>query len=196
MILNVDAWMFHLKMMTLDWFKLIDTSTEAPVIIKHSIARQESGLLTFEFRFKLSNQMDDAEWELKGLDKIGIIIKTNQSNLCFVNNENNPEVIQIYEPGIEYGIKVVADLSSKKMDIYVDGILKKSDVKFKEPWYKKIDNKPILSIYWLPSFIANMGGTEGACNALNTLRQECVKAGFDGVIVMMEERNADKKKIT
>jgi len=124
--------------MTLDWFKLIDTSTEAPVIIKHLIARQESGLLTFEFRFKLSNQMDDAEWELKGLDKIGITIKTNQSNLCFVDNKNNPELIQIYEPGIEYGVKVVADLSSKKMDIYVNGILKKSDVKL-NPQLKTID---------------------------------------------------------
>lgn len=115
--------------MSLNWFKLIDTSSIAAVSIKHLIARQDSGQLTFEFRFKLSNLMDNVAWELIGLDKVGIVIKTNKSNLCFENSNNQPEIIQNYEPGIEYGVKVVANISSKKMDIYVNGILKRKGEK-------------------------------------------------------------------
>src|SRR5687767_12175933 len=86
--------------MSLNWFKLIDSSSEAGVSIKHSIARQNSGWITFEVRFKLSKLMDDVFWRLIGLDKAGIVIKTNKSNLCFENSNNEPEVIQTYEPGM------------------------------------------------------------------------------------------------
>jgi hypothetical protein len=114
---------------TLNWFKLIDNRSDAAVSIGHLIARQDSGYITFEFRFKLSNLMDDVAWKLIGLDKVGIVIKTNKSDLCFENCNNEPEIIQPYEPGLEYGVKVIADLSSKKMDIYIDGILKKKGEK-------------------------------------------------------------------
>jgi hypothetical protein len=41
-----------------------------------------------------------------------------------------------------------------------------------------------------------MGGVEGAKKALDILRQKCIDAGFDGVIVMMEERSASAKDIS
>jgi len=59
----------------------------------------------------------------------------------------------------------------------------------------KIDNKPILSIYWLPSFLKNFGGVEGSRNALEALRSACIEAGFDGIVLLMEERNADSQLI-
>jgi hypothetical protein len=44
---------------SLNWFKLVDISSDAAISIKHLIVRQDSGLIAFEFRFKLSNLMDD-----------------------------------------------------------------------------------------------------------------------------------------
>ena len=97
--------------MSLNWFKLADTSSEASESIRHLIARQTNGLLTFEFRFKLPKITDDISWGLLGLDGNGIVIKTDKSNLCFETSNKKLQVIQTYEPGTEYGVKVVADLS-------------------------------------------------------------------------------------
>ena len=62
---------------------------------------------------------------------------------------------------------------------------------FKDPRYMKIEGKPIFSIYALPNFVANFGGVEGARKALATLREECTKAGFAGVIVLTQYTRAD-----
>jgi hypothetical protein len=124
--------------MSLNWFKLIDTSSESSVSISHLIAQQESGQITLEFRFMLSTLMDDVIWELCGLDKNGVLIKTEKDGLFFENSKGIPELIQNYEPGVEYGVKVVTDLSLKEMDIYVNGILKRKAEKL-NPILKTID---------------------------------------------------------
>jgi hypothetical protein len=59
---------------------------------------------------------------------------------------------------------------------------------FKDPRYMKIDGKPILSFYQLETMRMFNGAD---VHARSKLRDEVAKAGFPGVIVLMELRNAD-----
>jgi len=62
---------------------------------------------------------------------------------------------------------------------------------FKDPRYLKIEGKPVLSIYHLGHLRRMFGGTEGAREAIQTLREEVAKAGLPGIIVLMEDRSAN-----
>ncbi len=55
---------------------------------------------------------------------------------------------------------------------------------FKKPNYYKIDNKPVLAIFELQNMIRGMKGPEQTRKALDYLRAECKKAGFDGLHFM------------
>jgi len=66
---------------------------------------------------------------------------------------------------------------------------------FKDPRYLKIDGKPVFAIYWQPFMLKDFGGTDGCAQAVKVLRQACRDAGFPGVIVLMEDRSADKQKL-
>lgn len=52
---------------------------------------------------------------------------------------------------------------------------------FNQPNYYKIDNKPVFSLYSLEELVQSFDGLEGAKKALDYLRQETIKAGFDGL---------------
>ena len=62
---------------------------------------------------------------------------------------------------------------------------------FKDPRYLKIEGKPVVSIYHLGNLQRMFGGKKGAQKAIQTLRDDVAKAGFPGVIVLMEDRSAD-----
>ena len=62
---------------------------------------------------------------------------------------------------------------------------------FKDPRYLKIIGKPVVSIYSFGSWNKMFGGPEGGAAAIKLLREEVTKAGFPGIIVMMEERLGD-----
>ena len=62
---------------------------------------------------------------------------------------------------------------------------------FKDPRYLKIGGKPVLSIYHLGNWQRMFGGAEGSRQAIQVLREEMTKAGFPGIIVLMEHRGAD-----
>lgn len=66
---------------------------------------------------------------------------------------------------------------------------------FKDPRYLLLDGKPVLSIYDLKNFLASFGGTAGARQAITILREEVAKAGFPGILILMEDRSGDAKKL-
>ena len=62
---------------------------------------------------------------------------------------------------------------------------------FKDPRYMTIDDMPLLSIYNKDNWIQMFGGEEGGRKAILLLREEVKKAGFPGIVVIMEDRWAD-----
>lgn len=55
---------------------------------------------------------------------------------------------------------------------------------FKDPCYLKVDNKPLLSVYGVSALIEELGGEKSAKESLEKMEWLCVKAGFDGLILM------------
>ena len=72
-----------------DWFRLRDTSNDHAVTIKKQIARQTSGEITLEFRYKLSARMDGATWQLRDLQQPGLSIVSHGENLCYQTKDGN-----------------------------------------------------------------------------------------------------------
>lgn len=119
-----DGFAFHS-----DWFKLVDTSTNAAITLQHQIARQTEGQLTLEFRFKLPARMDGACWQLRDLTEAGVSLVTSGGNLCWETGK----VLLPYEANREYAVKAVADITAKSVDVYVDGELQAKGLPFVHP---------------------------------------------------------------
>ncbi|MDR0743717.1 MAG: glycoside hydrolase family 99-like domain-containing protein, partial [Tannerella sp.] len=79
------------------------------------------------------------------------------------------------------GITDEKDLMENLMPYWIEKFFKRDN-------YLKIDNKPVLYIY-RPLFVSDdLGGDDKAKAAFNLMREACKKAGFDGMIIMGEER--------
>ncbi|MCY3018266.1 MAG: glycoside hydrolase family 99-like domain-containing protein [Planctomycetota bacterium] len=104
-----------------DWFKLVDTSDKAAITMTHQIARQSEGPITLEFRFKLPAPMDGACWQLRDLKQAGVSLAMSKGRLCLEKAGAEPAVLAPVEAGRDYGVKVVADITTKKADVFVDG---------------------------------------------------------------------------
>ena len=61
-----DSFGFHV-----DEFRLSDVSPEHAVTIRHQIARQTAGRITWSYRFKLPAPMEAACWQLRDLARAG-----------------------------------------------------------------------------------------------------------------------------
>ena len=63
---------------------------------------------------------------------------------------------------------------------------------FKHPSYLTFDGTPILFIYSMDVFMAQLGGIENARTAMEAMREQCRKAGLKGLIVAGECRSDDR----
>ena len=61
--------------------------------------------------------------------------------------------------------------------------------------YLKIDNKPLLFIYRPEFLVQDLGGVDKVRAALDKMRRDCRKAGFDGLYVLGEYRGLDPKHL-
>ena len=55
---------------------------------------------------------------------------------------------------------------------------------FTQSNYLVIDNKPLVGVYNVPRLVEDLGGIEGAKEAFEFAREECRKAGFDGLYII------------
>jgi|GEM_PF-1114901 len=112
-----------------EWFKLVDTNTTASVTLKHQLARQTKGQITLEFRFRMPVVLDGASWQLRDLEQAGPSLLVQGGNLCW----GNGNIIVPLEANRDYGVRVIADITGRKADVYVDGELKASALPFVNP---------------------------------------------------------------
>jgi hypothetical protein len=113
-------------------FRLRDTSDKHAVTIRHQIARQTQGKVTWEFRFMLPEEMEGATWQLRDLEQPAVSLVSHDGKFCY---ETTGELVALAPlvPGHEYGIKVVADVTMRQADIFVDGELKAHAAPFAHP---------------------------------------------------------------
>lgn len=113
------------------WFKVSDTSNVLPVSLTKKFDQQENNKITLEYRFKPTTVFDGIRWQLRSGNTVGVSIYTSGSNLYVDTPGSSPTLLQPYAANTEYGIKVIAYLSQKKADIFINGVLKGSNLDFK-----------------------------------------------------------------
>jgi len=123
--LGGDDFAFHV-----DWFRLHDTSVEHAVTIKHQIARQETGRVTLEYRFRLATAMDGATWQLRDMNQPAVSIVTQAQNLCYPSADGSLKILQGYTANTDYGVRVDADLNRKTANVFINGQIRASNVPF------------------------------------------------------------------
>ncbi|MDI4649065.1 OmpL47-type beta-barrel domain-containing protein [Cohnella hashimotonis] len=114
-----------------NWFKITDTNATLPVSMQRAFVAQSGGVLTLEFRFKLSAGMDGAKWQLGDNDTEAVSIVTQNGELRLETAGGNVQTLQAYAAGTEYGVKVVADIDADTADVYIDGVQKAAGAGFK-----------------------------------------------------------------
>mgnify|MGYP000598444925 CR=1 FL=1 len=117
----------------LTWFKISDTNATLPVSMNKKFVTQSVGVITLEYRFKFASIMDGMKWALRSNEVEGVSIVSRNDTLYLEAAGNNAMALQTYAAGVEYGVKVVADVSGNKTDVYINGILKASAAGFKQP---------------------------------------------------------------
>jgi hypothetical protein len=112
-----------------NWMKITDTSTTQNVTMYHKIVTQTSGSVTLEYRIKPSSVIDGLKWQLRNGSTAAVSIATSNSNLVLETSAGST-VLQSYAANTEYGIKVIANIDTDKLDIYINGVLKASNANF------------------------------------------------------------------
>lgn len=107
-----------------EWFKLADNNAGDGITLKKRFTKQSQGKITFCFRFKMPTKADGMNWQLNSGSRPGMRILTSGGNLCYTSSGGNAITLQSYNADTEYGVKVIADLSTKTADIYVNGTLR------------------------------------------------------------------------
>ena len=111
--------------------QLVDTSTTAGVSMRRRFVRQTAGKTVLEYRFNASKKVNGITWQLQSGTQTVVNVLTSGGNLCYENTSGAAVILQTYAANAEVGVRVVADVSAKKADIYVNGILKATGVSFR-----------------------------------------------------------------
>ncbi|RED54415.1 Ig-like domain-containing protein [Cohnella lupini] len=107
-----------------DTLKVSDTSPILPVLMSRKFPSQEEGSVTMEFRFKPLTVIDGIKWQLLDGNTAGLSIVTSGSNLVLQTSGGGSVTLQAYVSNTEYGVKAIADLSTGKADVYINGVKK------------------------------------------------------------------------
>ncbi|MCX6902248.1 MAG: hypothetical protein NTW03_01955, partial [Verrucomicrobia bacterium] len=101
--------------------------------MRHRFVRQTSGAIVLEYRFNASAKVDGLTWQLRNGTQTVVNVLTSGGNLCYENTAGTAIPLQAYSANTEVGVRVVADVSANKADLYVNGSLKASGVAFRNP---------------------------------------------------------------
>ena len=113
--------------------QIIDNSNTAGVSMRRRFVRQTSGAIVLEYRFNASAKVDGLTWQLRNGTQTVVNVLTSGGNLCYENVAGMAIPLQAYSANTEVGVRVVADVSANKADLYVNGSLKASGVSFRNP---------------------------------------------------------------
>jgi hypothetical protein len=114
--------------------KLTDTSSTNPVIISKWL-NSPSGILTVEFDISPAQTGDfiAAGYLLDAAGNRSVrVFFNNTTNEIQVYNGTSVQVVQTYAANTWYKMKYVLNTFTSKFDVYVNGVLKKSNVSFYE----------------------------------------------------------------
>ncbi|MGO4545440.1 Ig-like domain-containing protein [Paenibacillus sp. 2TAB23] len=115
----------------LNWFKMSDTNATLPVSIRREFLEQNEGAVTMEYRFKLSSIMDGVKWQLSSNDTEAVSIVTRGGELSLETSNGGIQTLQSYSAGTEYGVKVIANIDTNTVDVYINGVHKAESASFK-----------------------------------------------------------------
>ncbi|KKK77028.1 hypothetical protein LCGC14_2857720, partial [marine sediment metagenome] len=119
-----------------DWFRLNDNSTDHAVTIRHQIARQTSGVVTWEFRFAMPQIMEGAAWQLRDMDAAAVSLLVRDGTLCLESADQTLRPLKPIQVEHEYGVRAVVDLTRSSTSVFVDGERVASDV----PFLNRVEN--------------------------------------------------------
>jgi len=110
---------------------IVDNSATAGVSMRRPFLKQTTGQIVLEYRFNASQKVDGLTWQLQSGKQTVVNILTSGGNLCYENPAGAAVILQAYSANTEVGVKVVADISARTADIYVNGRLRAPGVAFR-----------------------------------------------------------------
>lgn len=113
--------------------QIVDTSDSAGVTLRRRFLRQTAGRLVWEYHFLMSRKTDGVTWQLRDGDTIAVKILTSGGSLCYEAPNGTAVALLSYSSNRDIGMKVDADLTRQKADIYIDGKLRVSGAGFRNP---------------------------------------------------------------
>jgi hypothetical protein len=112
---------------------IVDNSATAGVSMRRPFLRQTAGQIVLEYRFNASQKVDGITWQLQSGTQTVVNIFTSGGNLCYENTAGAAVALQAYSANTEVGVKVVANVSARTADVYVNGRLKALGTTFRNP---------------------------------------------------------------
>ncbi len=113
--------------------QVVDNSNTAGVSLSRRFVRQTEGSVVMDYRFNTNKKVDGLSWQLQSGTQTVVKVLTSGGNLCYESSAGAAILLQAYSANAEIGVRVVADVSLKKSEIYVNGSLKASGVAFRNP---------------------------------------------------------------